>query len=370
MKLTADREALHTAFQHVGGVITSAISKPIYENVKLEAKSDGVFLSATDLEVGLRIRANKVEVEEEGSVLVPENRVARLLRTTPDDTITLEGDSGELTLISSDGHVRILGQDPEDFADIPPLPEGEAIEMDPVVLRYMVNRTTFATAEEKGRYALNGVLIQIDEEGTFEMVAADGARLADVTKKASNPVGEEVDSIVMKKGIVHAARLGELSDEPLRIQVTENQFLAENSAGRMSCQLVEGQFPNYREVIPRDNKNRATLPTQKLLNALRRASYLTSKQTRAVDFEFTEDNLVLKSQSPDLGDAELRIDVEYRGEDTEIAFNPQYIEDMLETVERESVKLEFNDKKSPCLVRSGVDFQYVVSPVVREEAQV
>lgn len=370
MKLTADRQALHSAFQHVGGIITSTISRPIYENVKLEATNEGVYLSATDLEVGLRVKAEKIDVEEEGSVLIPEDRISPLLRTTLDETVSLEGDESAVTLKTSDGRFRILGQDPEDFADIPPLPEGEAIEVDPVVLRYMVDRTTFATAEEKGRYALNGVLLMLDEEGTFEMVAADGARLANVEKKASNPEGKTIDCIVMKKGIQQAARLGALSDEPLRIQVTETQFLAENETGRMSCQLVEGQFPNYREVIPRENKNKAEFPTKALLNALRRASFLTSEQTRAVDFQFSENCLVLTSQSPELGDAEVRVDIEYSGDDTEISFNPQYIEDVLEIVERESVKFEFNDRRSPCLLRSGVDYKYVVSPVVREEAEV
>jgi DNA polymerase-3 subunit beta len=291
------------------------------------------------------------------------------LRTTPDDTVTLEGDASAVTLKSSDGRFRILGQDPEDFADIPPLPETEAVEIDPTILNYMVDRTTFATAAEKGRYALNGILVLLDEEGTFEMVAADGARLSNVEKKADNPGEITMDHIVMKKGIQQAARLGALVEEPLKIQVTESQFLAENSAGRMSCQLVEGQFPNYREVIPRENKYKAQFPTKSLLNALRRASFLTSETTNAVDFEFTQDTLVLKSQSPDLGDAEVRVNIEYSGEETEISFNPAYIEDMLETVERETVKFEFNDRRSPCLLSSGVDFRYVVSPVVREDAE-
>ena len=370
MKLTADRQALHTAFQHVGGIITSTISRPIYENVKLEATGDGVYLSATDLEVGLRVKAEKIKVEEEGAVLIPEDRIAPLLRTTPDETVSLDGDESGITLKSSDGRFHILGQDPADFADIPPLPDGAPVEIDPAVLNYMVSRTSFATAEEKGRYALNGVLLMLDEEGTFEMVAADGARLANVEKKASNPEGQTIDCIVMKKGIQQAARLGGLSDEPLCIQVTENQFLAENSVGRMSCQLVEGQFPNYREVIPRENKNKAVFPTKAVLNALRRASFLTSEQTRAVDFGLSEDSLILTSQSPDLGDAEVRVQIDYSGDEADISFNPQYIEDVLEIVERESVKFEFNDRRSPCLLRSGVDYKYVVSPVVREEAEV
>jgi DNA polymerase-3 subunit beta len=369
MKLVADRQALLAAFQSVGGVVASTMARPIYQNVKVEARKDGVYLSATDLEVGLRIKAQKVTVEKEGAVLAPADRISSLLRTTLDETVTLEGDESAVTLRSVDGRIRVVSENPADFADIPELSGDAVVEVDPDVLRYMVERTSFAAAEEKGRYALNGVLLLIEKDGTIEMVGADGARLADVKKKASNPKKKAVDCIVMRKGIEQAVRLGALSDSPLRMQVTDKQFLAENDAGRVACQLVEGQFPNYREVVPRDCAVKIELPTKPLLNALRRAALITSEQTRAVDFGFSGGLLTLTSQSPDIGEAEVKIAVEYSGEDVQIAFNPKYIEDMLTVVERETVKMEFTDRRSPCVFRSGVDYLYVVSPVVREEGE-
>ena len=367
MKLVADRESLHSAFQHVSGIITSSITSPLYRHVKVDATEDGVYVSATDLEVGLRIRAANVEVEDPGSFLVPADRVSSILKATPDESVIFEDSDGAISLTSSDGRFRIVTEKAEDFAEIPDLPDDGVVEVDPEVLNYMVTRTVFSAAEEKGRYALNGILTLVDEEGTFEMVAADGARLASVKKKVANPDTATIDAIVMKKGIREAARLGQLSDEPLCVRVTENQFLAENSRGRLCCQLVEGQFPNYQEVIPRDCKLKAQLPTKILLNALRRAALVTSEQTRAVDFTFSGGALVLSARSPDLGEAEIRLSIEYEGEETQIAFNPRYIEDMLQIVEREEVKFEFNDSGSPCVLRSGLDYSYVVSPVVREE---
>ncbi len=279
MKLVCDRAALHAAFQHVGSIITSTIARPIYQNVKMEVSGDSVYLSATDLEVGLRIRVDKVDISEEGCVLFPEARVSPILGATPDESVSLVGDEGAVTIESSDSKFRILAEDPSDFSDIPLLSEGAALEVDPDVLRYMVRRVSFAAADERGRYALNGVLLIADAQGNLEMVAADGARLASVRTKASNPEQLQVDSIVMKKGMELASRLAGLSEKPLRIQVTETQFLAENDAGRMCCQLVEGQFPDYRAVIPRESKKKIELPTKPLLNALRRAAFLTSEQT-------------------------------------------------------------------------------------------
>ena len=369
MKLIADRSALHTAFQNVGSVVTSTIARPIYQNVKIEAVGEDIFLSATDLEVGLRLRVGGVKIEEEGTVLLPEERVSRILGATPDESISLVGDEAAVTLESSDSKFRIVAEDPRDFAEIPALTEDGVIEVDPDVLQYMARHVVFATAEERGRYALNGVLLVVGKDGNFEMVAADGARLASVKKKVSNPNKQAIDCIVMKKGIEQAGRLASLSDKPIRLQVTENQLLAENDAGRLCCQLVEGQFPNYREVIPKDGNIKVELPTKPLLNALTRAALLTSEQTRAVNFVFGSGMLTLTSESPDVGEAEVRLPIDYEGERTEVSFNPEYVADMLKVVERESVKMEFRDRRSPCLLRSGVDYIYVVSPVVREEAE-
>jgi len=369
MKIVANRSALHAAFQHAGSIITSTIARPIYQNVKMEAKAGKVCLSATDLEVGITLNVDQVQVEEEGEVLLPELRVSRILGTTPDETISLVGDESAVTIESSDSKFRVVAEDPSDFADVPQMTEGSVIEIDRDVLHYMVRHVAFATAEERGRYALNGVLLVVAEDGGFEMVAADGARLARVRKKASNPDKKPVDCIVMKKGIEQLARLAMLSEEPIKVQITENQLLAANSAGRLCCQLVEGQFPNYLEVIPKDCKIKVELPSRALLNALTRAALLTSEQTRAVDFTFSDGILVLASQSPDLGEAEVRLPVDYKGEQVQIAFNPEYVTDMLKVVERESVKMEFNDRRSPCVMHSGVDYVYVVSPVVREDKE-
>ena len=367
MKLVADRRALYAAFQHVGSIITSTVARPIYQNVKLEAVEGDIFLSSTDMEVGLRVKAQGAVVEKEGVVLLPEARVAAILGATPDDTVSLNGDETSVTIESSDSVFRMVTEDPEDFVDIPELSPDARIEVDPDVLQYMVRRTAFAAADDRGRSALNGILLIIDEKGVLEMAGADGARLANVRKKASNPAEQAVDCIVTRKGLEQAARLAGLSDSALRLEVTESQFLVENEVGRLCCQLVEGQFPNYREVIPKDSKVKIELPTKALLNALTRASLLTSEQTQAVNFAFSKGKLTLTSESPDVGQAEVRMLADYEGDDIVLAFNPEYIEEMLRIVEREVVKFEFTDQRTPSLLRSGQDYLYVVSPVVKEE---
>ncbi len=367
MNFTADRETLFNAVQHVGGVITSSLSRPMLKNVKLDVEEDAVYVSATDLEVGICIKVDDVKVEETGSVLPVEDRLSPILRTTPGDKIKIYGDESSITIESNDGQVKLLSEDPENFPKIEKVGK-KTFEIDPEILNYMVSRTEFATAQEKGRYALNGILVKLDEEGNLDIVAADGARLANVMKKVVNDEGNEIDCIVSKKGIHEASKLANLcKDEPILIEVTESSLRAENSRGWMTCQLIEGQFPNYKEVIPSNCKNKVEINKSMLANAIGRASLMASDRSRSVDFEFTEDNLLLSSESPDLGNAHIKLSIDYDGESEKVTFNPEYLLDMLQAVKRESIKLEFNQRNTPCLFKSGKDFIYVVSPVVRDE---
>ena len=369
MKLTANREALHHGFQRVGGVVSSTIQQPVYRNVKMQAVGDAVYLTATDLEVGLKLRVRNVRIDEEGVALVPPGRVSPILGATPDEEITIEEKDGTVNIETSDSHFRILGEDPADFPELPAMPKDGLVQVDREVLTYMIRRTAFATAQEKGRYALNGVLFVVGKDGTLELVAADGARLAHVKKKAANPAGVQAQFIVMSRGIEQLARLADYGKDPVDFVATETQLLAANDAGQLVCQLVEGQFPNYQEVIPSDAKVKVQLPAKELLSAVRRAAFVTTEQTKVVDFRFSSGELTIVAETPDVGRAEVRLPIEYDGKAAQISFNPEYLEAMLAIVERDSVKMRFTDRRSPCVLKSGLDYTYVVSPVIREEAE-
>ncbi len=370
MKLVADVEALHDAFQYAGSIISSSLDGTIYRNVKLDAGPEETILSSSDMEVGLRVRADGVEVQEEGVVLVPEENVSRILDDTLDEKVTLETeDENALQIRSSDGYFRILSHPTEDFQDLEEPEDCGKVEVDPEIYSYMVRRTTFAAAAERGRYALHGILLSLEEDGTFKMVAADGRRLANVTKKADNPDGEEFWCLVPKKGIQQMSRLAKLSDEPLWMTATEGKFFAGNDRGMVGCVLVEGQFPDYKSIVPASPKYNLELPTRELLSAVRRTGYMTTSETKAVDFQLEPGRLVISSESPELGQGEVEMEIEYNGEEGEVTFNPDLLEDMLSLVERESVKFQFNDPESPCMFKSGFDYTYLISPIVPDEEE-
>lgn len=369
MKIVANREKLHRGLQRLGGVVGTSAQQPIYRHVKLEAVEEGLCLSATDLEVGLALTVSDVEVQEGGAILVPHDRLSPVLGATPDKQVELTEDDGAVVILTENSRFRLLGEDPSDFSPLPEMSEQGVVEIDPEILAYMVRRTAFATADEKGRYALHGVLCVIGKEDTIELVAADGARLAHVRKKASNPDGIEREFIVPREGLEQLAHLADYGSGPVRFAEDEGRLVAENDAGRFVCQLVEGQFPNFREVIPTESKITVQLATGNLLNAVRRASYMTTEETQVVDFAFEDDLLTITAESPDVGRAELKMPIEYDGEPAEISFNPEFLQEMLSVVEREAVKIRFTDRRSPCVIKCGMDYTYVVSPVIREDAE-
>lgn len=369
MKLVAGREALHQGFQRAGSVIGSSMQQPLYRNVKVQASADTLCLSATDLEVGLTVKVPDVEIEEEGTALLPHSRVAPILGATPEDRVTLTDEDGAVRVEADGSQFRILSEDPSDFVDVAGLPGEGVVEIDPEVLSYMIRRTAFAAAGEKGRYALNGVLFVIGPGDNIELVAADGARLAQVQKKASNPDEVEKEFIVLLKGVDRLGHLAGYGQEPVRFAVTESQMIAENEVGRLACQLVEGQFPNYKEVIPSEFKIKAEVPTRPLLSAVRRASYVTVEEARVVDLSFKDGRLTVLAEAADVGRADVEIPADYEGPDFEISLNPDFVQEMLSIVERESVKMRFTDSRSPCVIKSGLDYTYVISPVIREEAE-
>jgi DNA polymerase III beta subunit len=367
MKIVANREALHRGFSRVGSIVTSTIQQPIYSNVKLRAVDGDIQLTGTDLEVGLTVKVTDCVVEKEGEVLLPPARIQHILGETPDEQVTITEEEGLVVLKGGDSEVRLRAEDPQDFDDLDELPEEGVAEIDPDILKYMVRRTSFATAPDKGRYALNGVLFVLDEEDNIELAAADGSRLALVRKKVSNPNKQEMSFIVPTRGVDQLMRLGEYGEEPVRFAATEKRFIAENDVGRLVSQLVEGQFPAYQEVIPSDSKVKVNLPVRQLRSAVRRAGFVTTDETNVADFCFGPDMLTIRAESPDVGSCELRIPVEYDGEEVSVALNPDFIGEVLAVVEREEIKMRFTDLRSPCVFKCGLDYTYVVSPVIRDE---
>ncbi len=384
MKVICDRTALLDAINVVSAVVPSRTPRPQLMCVKLIASMDGdvgaLTLAATDADTSIRLSTVQVEVQTPGEALVPAQKLQQIVAAEEDEpTLTLDVSEDVMEVRGADARFKIYGYSPADFPAMAEFPEGEAteggnvFEIEAGEMQRLVTRTLFATARETSRYAINGVLMHLAGK-KLEMVATDGRRLA-LARGAAQGASADSDfkCIIPTKGLALVNKLIEDSAERIRVAITDNQAYFQFSAdarpwkATLSSALVEGSFPPYEEVIPKDQDKKAVFEVTTLRSGVRRAALLTNEESRGVKLQFAGDadkTLKLSSRAPEMGEAEVNIDIEsYDGDQIEIGFNPSFITDALKVVEDAQVIIELKAPNKPGLLKSGNDFLYVVMPV-------
>jgi DNA polymerase-3 subunit beta len=386
MKVICERTALLEAVNQISGVVASRSPRPQLTCIKLVAtKSDNgaeLTLSGTDAEISLTVRIGRVDVAEEGSALIPSDKLRQIISAEDNEsTLTLET-SGETTKIKGeDALFSLHGFDPADFpvlADYKAVAEGSAaspaakslFSTEAGVMDSLVTRTLFAAARENSRYAINGVLM-VREGKKLEMVATDGRRLAKSMVSISG-AGEGAQCIIPSKALSMIQKLTSDENEPVHIAITDNQAVfafgdePADSRAVLTTNLVEGTFPPYEDVIPRDLDIKVSFNRDTLASAVKRAALLTNEESRGVRLAFTGDSksLELSSRAPEMGEANITVDLaSYDGNDIEIGFNPAFITDALKVIHDPEIMIELKAPNKPGLFKAGNDFLYVVMPV-------
>lgn len=376
MKVICDRSALLDAVNVVSGVVATRSPRPQLTCVKLSAEKSGqagmLTLAATDAEISITLRIAQVDVSEPGDVLIPADKLRQIVSaedTAP--TLTLESDGDACHIKGQDAHFKILGYPPSDFPAVPgfeTVPGTKAaFQQDAATLDSLIARTVFATARENTRYAINGVLLKRDGR-RLEMVATDGRRLALTrTQLPADKEAQPLTCIVPTKALTMLQRLLRNPEETVRVALTDNRIvftLGETAV--LASNLVEGTFPPYEDVIPKDHDKKITFDRDVLSSAVRRAALLTNEESRGVRMAFrkADRQVELSSRAPEMGEAEIRVDLAgFEGEDIEIGFNPVFITDALKVISENQVIMELKSPNKPGLIKSGSDFVYVVMPV-------
>ncbi len=389
MKVVCDRAALLEAINLVSGIVASRTPRPQLTCVKLSAAKKGkggiLTLAATDAEISLRLQVDQVDVESPGEALIPADKLRQIVSAEDNEpTLTLEADGDTVDIRGEDAHFKVYGYPPEDFPAIPEFKTAvaggaghapaKAVFSHPAAsLAELITRSIFATARENTRYAINGVLL--NREGKkLEMVATDGRRLALCRAALTQKEGPSVKCIVPTKALNQLQKLLGGAEGNVDVAITDNQIFfniaspGDNVDGRavLSSNLVEGAFPPYEDVIPKDHDKTVHFDRDVLFSAVRRAALLTNEESRGVRMTFTasDKRLDLSSRAPEMGEANIQVDLtEYKGEDIEIGFNPGFITDALKVITDPDVIMELKKENKPGLIRSGNDFLYVVMPV-------
>src|SRR5205823_170525 len=283
-----------------------------------------------------------------------------------DDTLSIDASSGEqATIKGHDSTFKIYTQNPKEFPPVPDF-EGKAdFEIVAGHLKQLIGQTLFAAAKESTRYAFNGVLL-VAKGKKVNLVSTDGRRLAqangDMTK-SEKMAKEGVKAIIPAKALQLIDKLIDDPEESVAFQVRENQVIFHTSSATLTSNLVEGQFPPYEDVIPKDTDKKMTAGTADFLSAVRRAALLTTEESKGVRMAFTKKGLKLTSRSPESGEAEINFPCKFEGADVEIGFNPVFLTEALRVVDTDEISLELTAPNRPGLLRGGPNFLYVIMPV-------
>lgn len=373
MKFACHREGLLGACQIASAAVAPRDVKPVLRNLKAVVEEDRCILMATDLELGIRIEVRGVRVEEPGEALLPTARIISILRESPDEEVTIEATADSCVVRGQANEFEMPGEDPGAFPDIPGFEEEKFHEVKAGTLKEMIRRTAFAAASaEHSRYgATTGVLVELEDEKII-LVATDGRRLA-LTQGPAEPHGDHstrgATPVVPVKAFTLLERNLSDPEEVVRISLRANEALLRTERTMIYTRLVEGRFPNYRQVIPSKHNARVLITVGPFLSAVRQAAIMTDQESKRVVFGFAKGKVTLQAKGAETGRSRVEAPVDYDGKQIDISFDPKFLIDMLKVLEPDTtLTMDIQDGSSAAVFRHDPDYQYVLVPLVAAAA--
>jgi DNA polymerase-3 subunit beta len=364
MKITASRQALLDALLVVSRAVSARAALQALSGIHVSAGEEQPRLRATDMELGLDV-GFEGETEGGGEVVLPGRLLVEVVRSLPEGQVGLELRTSErdveITAGSSRFHLRTL---PGDDFPRQAEPEGDPVELPADALRETIAKVARAASRDEARPVLTGVLVTA-EGGELTMVATDSYRLAVKRTPLEAEVPEKLEANIPARALRELARLIEAApDEPVRVWLTRNQAIFRVGAALLSSRLIDGQFPNYRQLLPESYDHEVKLPRPELLEVVRRVSQLAQRNA-ALRLSFSEGELVVSAETPDLGDAREALPAPYSGELLEIGFNPEFVRDGLDSIDADEVVVKLISPLRPGLLEPAEadDFSYLVMPI-------
>lgn len=360
MKFKVEKSILINAIQTVQNVISTKSSLPILSNILIETQQEGISLTATDLDIGITC-VIPVDVQEQGAITIPAKRFSDIIKEFPLEVVSVTAKKNNLVIIDSDMcQFKIMGLGREEFPKLPEFKDKKAIKLEQAALKQMLSLTSFAVSSDEARYVLNGTLFKINK-GVLTLVSTDGKRLAIAEKKLGVETDIDLQMIIPIKTIHELNR--NLKDEgQLSLVVGNNQALFDLGAVVVISRLIEGEFPDYKQVVPAASENKMKVGRSQFLLAVKRASLLATPDYQGVKLEVFKNKLVISKSTPDVGESREELAVEYQGRELVIGFNPAYLIDILKNLNEETINLELTDSEKPGVIRTS-GYVYIVLPM-------
>jgi DNA polymerase-3 subunit beta len=321
---------------------------------------------ATDLELGLRLEVSSVKVHEAGEALLPAKQLTAILCESTDQELTLETTTSNCVICGQYSEFEIPGGSPADFPDIPTFTDDKYHELAAETLRAMIRRTVFAAAKSHTRYALTGVLCELDDKQA-RLVATDSRRLAVATGATTAHNGHTTNGqthVVPTKAMHLLERILASTEEPVCVSLRLNEALFKTERALVYSRLLDGRYPNYRNIFPKKQTVKVSLEAAKLCTAVRQAAIMTDKESRRISLHFTKDQATLQAETAMLGRSKVELPLQYDDKELKISLDPIFLTDMLRVLPPDaSLVLEQETASAPVLFRAGPDYSYVIMPM-------
>jgi len=362
MKFNIEKPKLLKTLQKVQNAISAKTTLPILNNILIEASKDTLKITATDLDIGISSNIS-LKIDTDGAITVPAKKFIDIIKELPDDkTINITSKKNNTITVESDKIVfKIVGLPKDEFPQTPNFKNKDSISLPQEFLKNMISMTIFAVSHDETRYVLNGTLFILRNK-TLKLVATDGRRLAVVEKNLPKETIIEKKVIIPTKTIQELERL--LQEEgSLNISFDENQILFDLGGTTIISRLIEGEFPNYEQVIPKETKEKIKVDKKALLSATKRASIFTNSDSIAIKLDISKNKMAISKNTPYMGEVKEELGISYQGKQLSVGFNPNYIIEVLKNIETQDVKLELEDSDKPGVIRLGNEYVYVVLPM-------
>jgi DNA polymerase-3 subunit beta len=370
MKITCDREQLLLAFQTAAMVAPARSPKPILQNVRLEIHDQGGILMATDMEIGIRIQVDGIEIEASGSAVLPVARFGSILRESTDEKLRVEADAQGVKVHGERSEFSLPAANPDEFPSVATFEEEKYHKAPARLLKELVRRTLFATDTESSRYALGGVLLEMEAD-KIVAVGTDGRRLAKMEGPAESIGGHqtgETMTIIPARSMQLVERALTDADSEVQVAARDNDVLVKTAKSTIYSRLVEGRFPKWRDVFPvRQSAVRIDITVGPMYSALRQAAIVTDEESRGVDFTFGDGKLILAGSTAEIGQSRVEMPIPYDGDSITLSLDHRFVADFLKVLEAEKTfTVEIENEESAALFCTDDGYSYVVMPLARE----
>ncbi len=364
MNVSITRQNLHAGLAAVSASIPSKTTLPVLSNILFETTEDGVLMSGTDLDVAVRVKV-PAEVSEEGALTAPGKKLQEIARELPDQPVRVTTRGDQIELECGKSHFKLNGLPAEEFPTLPEVDFESGWKARGADLHDLIHHTSFAVSTEESRPILNGVLWEL-RDGRMQMVATNGHRLARMGVPAGSSSSPSTDFIVPPAALSQVERLFDEEDD-LEVARSGNHLGFRSEGTEVYTRLIEGTYPNYEQVIPRDNDRVALIEKKPFESAVRRMAVVASDQTHRIRLLFEEGRVHLAVLTPDLGEGQDEMDVQFEGESLEIGFNANYLLEVLRYMPTEEVKVSMKAPERAATIEpvgdDAADYLCLVMPL-------